>query len=443
VDDDLAAVRAVFDADEPIVIRVRHELEPFQQRLLQAFGAGYVVDAGADPCARPCGRPECAVKGVSLSMASLGRPVVEFVPNWIDYRSSVANVDRREDRGETVETCHECGCETDVTPVPHSPKCSTFAATVDRHEAENGRELLDRMDEGEPVGLEEADADAVGAASETSASSIPKEAFWTREMVIEAIQEWARRHGGRAPTQKEWMRRGEYHPAFSTAAKRFGGWSDARQPYLSTTKDDINDGPLYERLRGYVFQKIEHLLRELKTRREFLVLDDIAFELGRALDPSGGKIPVFVAPVPEFEGGEPPDRETVPGPHRPRPEKPDGDESETDAIARLEMARMSDPDMDGHLCRAEESRGQVAVFINADHSAVKIALEKEPTNRLALALMVLREVAGLLAHNDGLRRTTFSPSQLTKIEAVGEDLREGLIFRTLMDRVHGIEEVAA
>jgi hypothetical protein len=50
--------RQVFDADEPIVIRVRHELEPVQQRLLAALGAGYIVDPAAPPCERFCGRKE-------------------------------------------------------------------------------------------------------------------------------------------------------------------------------------------------------------------------------------------------------------------------------------------------------------------------------------------------------------------------------------------------
>lgn len=70
-------------------------------------------------------------RGLSLSMASLGTTRVgpaSFTPNWIDYRASVRNVDRRADNGDTAETCAACGCETDVTPVPHSPTCKTLIA---------------------------------------------------------------------------------------------------------------------------------------------------------------------------------------------------------------------------------------------------------------------------------------------------------------------------
>jgi hypothetical protein len=82
VDDLRAAVQAFFDTDEAVVIRVRHELEPHQQRLLAALGAGYIVDEHAEPCPLQCGREECQVStsarttervtALGLGMASLG-----------------------------------------------------------------------------------------------------------------------------------------------------------------------------------------------------------------------------------------------------------------------------------------------------------------------------------------------------------------------------------
>lgn len=44
-------------------------------------------------------------------------------PNWIDYRASVARSLRREGAGEQVPLCDLCGCEADLDPVPHSPRC--------------------------------------------------------------------------------------------------------------------------------------------------------------------------------------------------------------------------------------------------------------------------------------------------------------------------------
>lgn len=49
---------------------------------------------------------------------------------------------------------------------------------------------------------------------------------WTREKVIEAIKRFHAEHG-RPPTQKDWVRRGDWWPAFSTAARPFGSWGAA------------------------------------------------------------------------------------------------------------------------------------------------------------------------------------------------------------------------
>lgn len=51
---------------------------------------------------------------------------------------------------------------------------------------------------------------------------------WTRDMVIAAIQRWAEEHDGKPPTQTDWLRRGGYHPAFSTAVNVCKtSWSEA------------------------------------------------------------------------------------------------------------------------------------------------------------------------------------------------------------------------
>jgi hypothetical protein len=241
VDDDLEAVRAIFESDEP-----RHELEPFQRRLLRAFGAGYVVDDHAPPCER-CAREECRVSSrlnervsaVPLSMASLGNNSgANWEPNWIDYRTSVANVDRRRDRNETVATCSECGCETDVSPAPHSPKCPTLSAFG---APPDGRELLARMDAGERVGLEEASG-PIGAGPDVSSSPKPgpvqpaptpegeerrpagggasgSRSKWTRERVITAIREVGETVG-HTPSSSEMQKAG--HGAALFAASKSG-----------------------------------------------------------------------------------------------------------------------------------------------------------------------------------------------------------------------------
>jgi hypothetical protein len=153
--------------------------------------------------------------------------------------------------------------------VPHSPKCPTLnGGDVD------GRALLERMDAGEPLTNDdetagdtpgdeieerEPQADLVAgevagahdSASEqavrepepsrSSSTPEPEEEpemvetattngrshKWTPEIVIAALQRWARENG-RPPTQRDWLRRGDYHPTFSSAAKTFGGsWGAA------------------------------------------------------------------------------------------------------------------------------------------------------------------------------------------------------------------------
>jgi len=54
------------------------------------------------------------------------RPV-RVLPDWIGYRASLANVDRRQARGETVIECPGCECELDVAAPAHSPKCGAAA----------------------------------------------------------------------------------------------------------------------------------------------------------------------------------------------------------------------------------------------------------------------------------------------------------------------------
>jgi len=51
----------LLDADEAVVIRVRHELEPSAQRLLVSLGAGWVVDAvHGERCVSHCGWSVCS-----------------------------------------------------------------------------------------------------------------------------------------------------------------------------------------------------------------------------------------------------------------------------------------------------------------------------------------------------------------------------------------------
>jgi hypothetical protein len=179
-------LRQVFDAGEPVVVRMRHEPHAAAQRLLVGLGAGWIVDPTAPPCVRQCGQKECRVSArmnervaaVPLSMASLGSGGQQtWEANWIDYRSSVANVERRRDRGDVPTTCDACGCETDITPAPHSPKCPT----------------LHRDD-------------------------------WKREGMLQAVETWAVGHDDEPPVASDWPQETSSHPSARQAVVEFGSW---------------------------------------------------------------------------------------------------------------------------------------------------------------------------------------------------------------------------
>jgi hypothetical protein len=179
-------LRQVFDAGEPVVVRMRHEPHAAAQRLLVSLGAGWIVDPVAPPCVRQCGQEECRVSArtnervsaVPLSMASLGSGGQQtWEANWIDFRSSVANVERRRDRGDVPATCDACGCEVDITPAPHSPKCPTLHRDG-----------------------------------------------WTREGMLQAVETWAAGHDDQPPVASDWTQETSSHPSARQAVIEFGSW---------------------------------------------------------------------------------------------------------------------------------------------------------------------------------------------------------------------------
>lgn len=237
----------MFETDEPIIIRVRHELGEPQVRLVTALGAQVIVDPEAEPCVGECGREECAVSArrtnervsaLGLGMASLhSQGKHDWEPNWIDYRASVANVDRRQDRDEDVEICKECGCEADVSPAPHSPKCPTLAEASNgtgHEELEHGRDLLDRMDDGESLREPDSEpkemaemaaesADEHGSAPKNKGGVPPK---WTRETVVAAIREVGEKVGG-TPRIKDMADAGYISATVNTTLDRIGArWAE-------------------------------------------------------------------------------------------------------------------------------------------------------------------------------------------------------------------------
>src|SRR5262249_16695764 len=75
------------------------------------------------------------------------------------------------------------------------------------------------------------------------------------------------------------------------------GWldlGDGWQPYFATTKEGIDDTPLYEVLMDHVFRQIKPLLQEAEKTSMNLYFDDLAIGLQSALNAQGNEVIVKV-----------------------------------------------------------------------------------------------------------------------------------------------------
>lgn len=190
--------------------------------------------------------------------AQLVQPGAEERPalSWIDYRASVSNASVRRGREIEVPVCGECGCELDVKPAPHSPRCKTASAPSTPAEAarcaedgcdelarglfceEHGKARAKRWSGaglngrklGEAAAAVSADEAADAAVPAASAAASPSRqapqtiaASWTRERIIDRIKAWAAQHGG-PPASTDWHGpTTEDRPNFQLVARVFRG----------------------------------------------------------------------------------------------------------------------------------------------------------------------------------------------------------------------------
>jgi hypothetical protein len=61
------------------------------------------------------------------------------------------------------------------------------------------------------------------------------------------------------------------------------------------------------------------------------------------------------------------------------------------ATPEIDLISQSDEAMEGLLCRVENTREKVIVYVNKDHYAIREALSAQPINRLMLNSLVTRE----------------------------------------------------
>jgi hypothetical protein len=236
----------------------------------------------------------------------------------------------------------------------------------------------------------------------------------------------------------------------SYSGKGIFGWIDLGhgwQEYLTTTKDEINDDRLRAVLMQFIFEKLEHLLKQTEAVRLSIILNNIALDLQRGFDSLlENRTKVTVEPARIIRGNE------LGGAHEgngsfpklsrkksPWPDDPPGaTEIEPPAQTEIRLVEQSDAEMLGALVALNLTGNDLAlsVFINIEHAAIIEALKAEPINRLALHAFVTNEIAAELIRHPRLiaRIAPQMRETLDKLSDTGRE-RTRLLNRLLMDCV--------
>jgi len=180
---------------------------------------------------------------------------------------------------------------------------------------------------------------------------------------------------------------------------------DGWQPYLSTTKDQVHHRPLWAKLMGHIFTRIEPLLKERDVEKMSVVLEGIALNLETALNSE------FTVTV-DVVGGEGEDRE--PGDehgthsHAATPKSPEKPQSKDEkSVTRIYLEPRSDADLEHLLCRVVVEGDGMIVQVNGDHPYIQEAMKAQPINRMALNGVITGEMARVIVENKVLMNRVF------------------------------------
>jgi hypothetical protein len=227
------------------------------------------------------------------------------------------------------------------------------------------------------------------------------------------------------------------------------GWLDIGegwQPYLSTTKDAIDDAPLYGALMDHVFKNIKPLLQAAERKSFSVQFDNLAIGLEQAINSRAGdvvvKVGVEMGPPPASDN--PTDEPPTDHPPGPPPEIPvsigqpgDSERNVAPSLA-ITIYQESDAALEGALCQAGIRGSDIFVAVNRDHTFVQEALKARPFNRMALNVMIVDELARAIVEiDDGvLIKKIFHRDVASAIYGIEHNHhRSRIVARRLIDRV--------
>ena len=206
--------------------------------------------------------------------------------------------------------------------------------------------------------------------------------------------------------------------------------------FLTQLKSNIDDDRARSMLMAALFAQLEPLLKEAEERNLSVLLENIMFELqtsgivalnrrdsGGLLrpDPEGDEV------MPVVQRGDGLERER--NPHTPA-------SAQDPEAMKFELARATDHDMEGLLCKVDSIAGGLKGYINIEHPFVTAAIQMDPPNRMALHELVAHSIADLLFEREDLLKKVLSKAVLRQIEEREEPrVRRGYLARLMVDRI--------
>ena len=235
---------------------------------------------------------------------------------------------------------------------------------------------------------------------------------------------------------REFYRKGKK----SYSGNGVSGWLDLGEgwnEFLTLTKDGISNDELKSVLGAHVFSEIELLLKKSEDRVIDVELNNIAINLQFALQ-SALKSSVKVKPGKEIGGGQQ-GGEGEGGDDdgdKPRHERdPDGKEKKVPGSTHIRLIKQTNDQMKGVLARADTDAIGMLVEINKEHDFVTEALKAKPTNRAALNLMIVQELATVLIENPEIMKRALKTELLKELDTVDNGDKARKIVRHLIDSV--------